>query len=154
MYAVVESGGKQYRVEEGTVLVVDRLRAEEGDKVALKPVMVSGDDLLVTAKDLEKFKVEATVTEHLRGDKIKVFKYKPKKGYSRRAGHRSELTRLEVTSLGGAKKKPAKKAAPKKDAAKAEAKKPTAKKAAPKKEAAPKNADEKTTEKKEADDGA
>lgn len=177
MYAVVESGGKQYRVEEGTVLVVDRLRAEEGDKVALKPVMVSGDDLLVTAKDLEKFKIEATVTEHLRGDKIKVFKYKPKKGYSRRAGHRSELTRLEVTSLGGAKKKPAKKAAPKKDAAeaeaskedapkaeakaapkkdaaKAEAKKPTAKKAAPKKEAAPKDADEKTTEKKEADDGA
>lgn len=135
MYAVVESGGKQYRVEEGTVLVVDRLQAEAGDKVALRPVMVSGDDVVVTAKDLEKFKVEATVTEHLRGDKIKVFKYKPKKGYSRRAGHRSELTKLEVTSLGGAKKKAA------------------AKKAAPKKEEAPAT-DEKTTENKEANDGA
>jgi len=135
MYAVVESGGKQYRVEKGTVLVVDRLQAEEGEKVSLKPVMVSGDDLVVTAKDLEKFKIEAKVTEHLRGEKIKVFKYKPKKGYSRRAGHRSELTRLEVTSLGGAKKKAA------------------AKKAAPKKEEAP-AAEEKTTEKKEANDGA
>lgn len=178
MYAVVESGGKQYRVEQGTVLVVDRLQADEGDKVALKPVMVSGDDLVVTAKDLEKIKIEATVTEHLRGDKIKVFKYKPKKGYSRRAGHRSELTRLEVTSLGGAKKKAAaKKAAPKKEEApkaeatvtekapekeapkKAAAKKEAPKKAAPKKEAPKKEtpkaaADEKSTDNKEANDGA
>lgn len=149
MYAVVESGGKQYRVEEGTVLVVDRLKAEAGDKVALRPVMVSGDELVVDAKALEKVKIEAKVTEHLRGDKIKVFKYKPKKGYSRRAGHRAELTKLEVTSLGGTKKK----AAPKKAAAdkaeekpkaetktetKAAAKKPAAKKPAPKKPAAEK----------------
>ena len=95
MYAVVESGGKQYRVEEGTVLVVDRLKAEQGDKVTLRPVMVSGDDFVTDAKDLDKIKIEATVQEHLRGDKIKVFKYKAKKGYSRRAGHRAELTKLE-----------------------------------------------------------
>ncbi|MBN8868104.1 MAG: 50S ribosomal protein L21 [Solirubrobacterales bacterium] len=126
MYAVVESGGKQYRVEEGTVLVVDRLKAEEGDKVALKPVMFKGDDVVVDAKGLEKVKIEAKVTEHLRGDKIKVFKYKPKKGYSRRAGHRAELTKLEVTKLGaGAKKK-----------------------------AAPKKAEEKAADKKEDTDGA
>lgn len=151
MYAVVESGGKQYRVEEGTVLVVDRLKAEQGDKVALKPVMFKGDDVVLDAKGLEKIKIEATVTEHLRGDKIKVFKYKAKKGYSRRAGHRAELTKLEVTSLGGGAKK---KAAPKKAAAdkvddkpkaeaaaeaaekKAPAKKPAAKKSAAKKPAA------------------
>ena len=148
MYAVVESGGKQYRVEEGTVLVVDRLKAEQGDKVALKPVMFKGDDVVLDAKGLEKIKIEATVTEHLRGDKIKVFKYKAKKGYSRRAGHRAELTKLEVTSLGGGAKK---KAAPKKAAAdkaeekpkaetkpKAEAKAETAEKKAPAKKPAAK----------------
>lgn len=117
-YAVIESGGKQYRVEEGTTLLVDRLEAKEGDKVALRPVMFRGKDVLAGAKDLERVKVEAKVTEHLRGPKVKVFKYKAKKGYRRRAGHRSELTRLEVTTLkagkaGAAKKAPAKKAADK-----------------------------------------
>ncbi|HSS41025.1 MAG TPA: 50S ribosomal protein L21 [Solirubrobacterales bacterium] len=100
-YAVVETGGKQYKVEEGTSLLVDRLDAKEGDKVSLRPVMFRGDSVVAGAKDLAKVKVEAKVTEHLRGPKIKVFKYKAKKGYRRRAGHRSELTRLEVTTLKG-----------------------------------------------------
>ena len=100
-YAVIESGGKQYKVEEGTSLLVDRLDAKEGDKVNLRPVLFRGKDVLAGAKDLAKVKVEAKVTEHLRGPKIKVFKYKAKKGYRRRAGHRSELTRLEVTKLKG-----------------------------------------------------
>lgn len=113
MYAVIESGGKQYKVEEGTTLLVDRLDAKEGDKVSLRPVMFRGDDVIAGGKELEKVKVEATVAEHLRGPKIKVFKYKPKKGYRRRAGHRSELTRLEVTEL----KMGARKAAAKKDKA-------------------------------------
>jgi len=122
MYAVIESGGKQYRVEKGTSLLVDRLGAKEGEKVSLRPVMFRDEEVVVGAKELEKVKVEATVTEHLRGEKIKVFKYKPKKGYRRRAGHRSELTRLEVTELkmGGAAKKPAAKKE-KKPAAKKEA---------------------------------
>jgi len=102
-YAVIESGGKQYKVEKGTSLLVDRLSAKEGDKVALRPVMFRDTEVVAGAKELEKVKVEATVTEHLRGEKIKVFKYKPKKGYRRRAGHRSELTRLEVTALKGGK---------------------------------------------------
>jgi large subunit ribosomal protein L21 len=101
MYAVIESGGKQYKVEEGTTLFVDRLDAKEGDKVSLRPVMFRGDDVIAGAKELEKVKVEATVTEHVRGPKIKVFKYKAKKGYRKRAGHRSEQTRLEVTKLKG-----------------------------------------------------
>jgi large subunit ribosomal protein L21 len=100
-YAVVETGGKQYKVEEGTSLLVDRLDAKEGDKVSLRPVMFRGDDVVAGAKDLAKVRVEAKVTEHLRGPKVKVFKYKAKKGYRRRAGHRSELTRLEVTTLKG-----------------------------------------------------
>jgi large subunit ribosomal protein L21 len=127
MYAVVESGGKQYKVEKGTALLVDRLDAKEGDKVSLRPVMFRDKDVVADAKGLEKVKVEATVAEHLRGPKIKVFKYKPKKGYRRRAGHRSELTRLEVTELklGGAAAKP--KAEPKPKAEKKPAKKPAAK---------------------------
>ena len=106
-YAVIESGGKQYKVEEGTSLLVDRLDVKEGDKVSLRPVLFRGDDVIAGGKDLEKVKVEAKVAEHLRGPKIKVFKYKAKKGYRRRAGHRSELTRLEVTTLKGGKAKKA-----------------------------------------------
>jgi large subunit ribosomal protein L21 len=105
MYAVVESGGKQYKVEKGTALLVDRLDAKEGDKVALRPVMFRDKEVVAEPKELEKVKVEATVAEHLRGPKIKVFKYKPKKGYRRRAGHRSELTRLEVTNVSMGKQK-------------------------------------------------
>jgi large subunit ribosomal protein L21 len=117
-YAVIETGGKQYRVEKGSSLLVDRLDAKEGAKVALRAVMFRDDDVVTEPKELEKVKVEATIAEHLRGPKIKVFKYKPKKGYRRRAGHRSELTRLEVTEL----KMGARKAAAKKE------KKPAAKK--------------------------
>ena len=115
MYAVIESGGKQYKVEEGTSLLVDRLDAKDGDKVALRPVLFRDGDVIVGAKDLAKVKVEAKVAGHLRGKKIKVFKYKAKKGYRKRAGHRSELTKLEVTSLKGAKGS-AKKSEPKKEA--------------------------------------
>ena len=106
-YAVIESGGKQYRVEKGTSVLVDRLSAEQGEKVALRPVLFRDEEIIAEPKELEKVKVEATVAEHLRGPKIKVFKYKPKKGYRRRAGHRSELTRLEVTELKLMTRKPA-----------------------------------------------
>ena len=152
-YAVVESGGKQYRVEEGASLLVDRLPAAEGDKVLLRPVMFRSDDGVAPQDDLEKVKVEATVSEHLRGKKIKVFKYKPKKGYRRKAGHRSELTRLEVNEVKLLTRKPSGKAAenpashpaekteakPKETAAKTETEK-TEKKAAEKKPAAKKPA--------------
>jgi large subunit ribosomal protein L21 len=150
-YAIVETGGKQYRAEKGTELLVDRLPAGEGDKVTLRAVMFRGDGNVVAAgADLEKVKVEATVAEHLRGEKIRVFKYKPKKGYRKRRGHRSELTRLEVTDVKMLTRKPAatktetaaKKPAAKKPAAKkpATARKPAAKKPAAKKPAARKPA--------------
>ena len=154
-YAVIESGGKQYKVEKGSSLLVDRLSAKEGDKVALRPVLFRDKEVVAEPKELEKVKVEATVAEHLRGPKIKVFKYKPKKGYRRRAGHRSELTRLEVTELklgaGKAAAKPKAKAEPKEPAAEKKAAKP---KAAAKKPAAKKPAAKKTAAKKDSDDGS
>jgi large subunit ribosomal protein L21 len=125
VYAVIESGGKQYRVEKGTSLLVDRLSVKEGEKVTLRPVLFRDKDVVADSSGLEKVKVEATVAEHLRGPKVKVFKYKPKKGYRRRAGHRSELTKLEVTELKMLTRKPA-------------AKKPAAKKPATRKPAAKK----------------
>jgi large subunit ribosomal protein L21 len=106
MYAVIESGGKQYKVEKGTSLLVDRLPEKEGAKVSLRAVMFRDKDVVAAPSELEKVKVEATVAEHLRGPKVKVFKYKPKKGYRRRAGHRSELTKLEVTEIKKLTRKP------------------------------------------------
>jgi large subunit ribosomal protein L21 len=130
-YAIVESGGKQYRAEKGASLVVEHLSADEGAKVSLRAVMYRGDTEVVLEGDqLEKVKVEAVVAQHLRGPKVRVFKYKPKKGYRRRAGHRQELTRLEVTDVRLLTRKPAaKKPAASKTAAKAKpaAKKPAAK---------------------------
>jgi len=105
-YAVIETGGKQYRVEKGSTLLVDRLSAKEGDKVDLRPVAFR-DKEMVLGKDLEKVKVEAKVAGHERGPKIRIFKYRAKKGYRKRAGHRSELTRLEVTDVKMLTRKPA-----------------------------------------------
>ena len=105
-YAVIETGGKQYRVEKGSTLLVDRLTAEEGDKVDLRPVAFR-DKEMVLGEDLEKVKVDAKVVGHERGPKIRVFKYRAKKGYRKRAGHRSELTRLEITEVKMLTRKPA-----------------------------------------------
>ena len=115
MYAIVKVGGKQYRVEKGDSIVVDRMRAGEGDKVALEPLLYAdGDKSVLSGADLAKVKVEATVTAHERGKKIHVLKFKPKRGYKRRTGHRSDLTRLEIGDIKvGAKRT---KAAKKEDA--------------------------------------
>jgi large subunit ribosomal protein L21 len=100
MYAIVKVGGKQYRVEKGDSIVVDRMPAGEGDKVALEALLYAdGDKSVLSGPDLERVKVEATVTGHERGRKIHVLKFKPKKGYKRRSGHRSDLTRLEIGDI-------------------------------------------------------
>jgi large subunit ribosomal protein L21 len=109
-YAIVKTGGKQYRVEPGQTLVVERLPAAAGDKVALEPLLFrDGDKLVDEAADLAKVKVEATVVGHERGPKIRVLKFKPKRGYKRRTGHRQELTRLEVSDMKLLARKPAQK---------------------------------------------
>jgi large subunit ribosomal protein L21 len=147
-YAIIESGGKQYRAVEGEVLVVDRIKADEGDKVNLRAVMFrDSDDTVLDSGKLEKVKVEALVSGHERGKKIRVFKYKSKKGYRKRQGHRSELTRLEVTEVKMLTRKPA---AKKPEAEKPAAEKPAAKKPAAKKPAAKKPAAKKPAAKKPA----
>ena len=158
-YAVIETGGKQYRVEKGSTLLVDRLPDKEGAVVDLRPVAFR-DKKMVLGDELGKVKVQAKVTGHERGEKIRVFKYRAKKGYRKRAGHRSELTRLEVTELkmgqqraspGTAEKKPA----AKKPEAKASPKASSSVKApAAKKPAAKKPAAKKPAAKKEASDGS
>jgi large subunit ribosomal protein L21 len=99
-YAVIKTGGKQYRVEEGTTLLIERLTDDEGAKITLEPLLYAdGDNSLFGADDLGKIKVEATVVGHERGPKIRVFKFKPKRGYKRTTGHRQELTRIQVTGI-------------------------------------------------------
>jgi large subunit ribosomal protein L21 len=99
MYAIVKTGGKQYRVERGQRLLVERLPAAEGESVALEPILYRSEETVFDKTGLAKVKVTAKVIAHERGEKLRVFKFKPKRGYKRRTGHRQELTRIEVTEL-------------------------------------------------------
>ncbi len=98
MNAIVKTGGKQYRVEEGQTLLVERLPGEAGAKLDLEPLLLAGDEALFGDK-LGKASVAAEVVEHIRGPKLRVNKFKPKRGYRRRAGHRQELARIRVTKI-------------------------------------------------------
>ena len=95
MFAVVKSGGKQYRVREGQELVVDRLEGEVGDSLELPVGFVADEEGL----DLSDRTANVEILEHLRGDKIHVYKYKPKKGYRKKTGHRQELTRIRILEV-------------------------------------------------------
>jgi large subunit ribosomal protein L21 len=95
MFAVVKSGGKQYRVAEGQELVIDRVKGGVGDSVEL-PVSFSVDD---EGFDLSERSARVEILEHLRGDKIYIYKYKPKKDHRKRTGHRQELTRIKVLEV-------------------------------------------------------
>jgi large subunit ribosomal protein L21 len=98
-YAVVRTGGKQYRVEEGTTFLVERLTADAGATVDLEPLLYASGDESLFGDKLGKVSVQAEVVGHERGPKIRIFKFKPKRGYKRTAGHRQELTRLRVTGI-------------------------------------------------------
>jgi large subunit ribosomal protein L21 len=99
MYAIVKTGGKQYRVEQGQSLLVERLPDGEGAKLELEPLLFVDGSEIVDGEDLAKVKVQARVVGQERGPKLRVVKFKPKRGYKRRTGHRQELTRLEVTEI-------------------------------------------------------
>ena len=99
MYAIVKTGGRQYRVERGQRLLIERLAAEEGADVALEPILYRSEEAVFDKAGLEKVKVTAKVLAHVRGEKLRVFKFKPKRGYKRRTGHRQELTQIEVTEI-------------------------------------------------------
>jgi large subunit ribosomal protein L21 len=111
MYAIVKTGGKQYRVERGQRLLVERLAVDEGADVALEPILYRSEEAVFDKAGLADVKVTAKVIAHVRGEKLRVFKFKPKRGYKRRTGHRQDLTRIEVTDITAAKAKPAAKAA-------------------------------------------
>ncbi len=100
-YAIVKTGGKQYRVEEGQTLLVERLKDDEGATVILQPLLYAADDAVFDADGLKQVSVKAKIVAHERGEKLRVFKFKPKRGYKRTTGHRQELTRLEITEVSG-----------------------------------------------------
>jgi large subunit ribosomal protein L21 len=129
MYAIVKTGGKQYRVERGQRLLVERLAVEEGSDVALEPILYRSEEPVFDRAGLQSVKVTAKVLAHVRGEKLRVFKFKPKRGYKRRNGHRQELTQIEVTEITqGARKQAAK--ASSEPAAQSPGEKPAAKAAA------------------------
>lgn len=100
VYAVVRAGGRQEKVEVGTIVVLDRIAADENGNIKLAPVLhVDGDTITHDAKALAKITVTAEVLSDLRGPKIVIQNYKNKTGYKRRMGHRSELTRVKITSI-------------------------------------------------------
>lgn len=99
-YAVIETGGKQYRVQQGDVLDVELLAAEEGASVEFETLAVStGSELKVGTPVVEGAKVKVSVVGDLRGKKIVSFKKKRRKGYRRKIGHRQDLTRIKVEEI-------------------------------------------------------
>ena len=101
MYAIIETGGKQYRVAEKDTLTVEKLEAQVGDTVDLQKVLLiaDGDNLTFGKPTVEGAKVVAKVVAAEKGQKIKVFKFKRRKGYRRKQGHRQSLTRLSVEKI-------------------------------------------------------
>ena len=138
MFAIVRTGGKQYRVAAGDKIAVEKIEGEAGDTVSLGDVLLAGDGGEV--KDAKGLAVSAEIIAQTRGEKVIVFKKRRRHNYRRRNGHRQSLTLLRILAVGDAKKAaPKKEAAPKAEAAPAaEAKAAPAKEAAPKKAAAPK----------------
>ncbi len=101
MYAIAEISGKQFKVEVGHTLLVDRLNAQVGEEVSF-PVLMSVDGAKVTTgkPTVKNVTVKAKVLEHVKGKKIVVFKYKPKKNERKKQGHRQPYTKIEITSIG------------------------------------------------------
>jgi len=101
-YAIIDSGGKQYRVVEGRTIEVDRLPVEKGEKFGFKRVLFMGDgeEFLIGTPDLDGIEVEVTVVDHVKGPKIDRFKYRPKKRIRVRGGHRVQYTLLVVDFIG------------------------------------------------------
>ena len=100
VYAVVRAGGRQEKVEVGTIVVLDRIKADENGNVQLVPVLhVDGETITHDAQALAKITVTAEVLNDLRGPKIVIQKFKNKTGYKKRQGHRQEQTRIKITSI-------------------------------------------------------
>ena len=99
MYAIVKTGGKQYKVAEGDLVKVEKIEGEPGSSVALTPVLVVDGANITTGDKLASASVNAEIKEHIRGKKIRGMHYRNKTGYKRRYGHRQSLTVLKVTGI-------------------------------------------------------
>ncbi|MDI6689256.1 MAG: 50S ribosomal protein L21 [Actinomycetota bacterium] len=100
-YAIIESGGKQYKVRKGEEVLIEKIEGKPGDKVKFdKIIFLSHGDQKIHQKEvLSKVKVKGTIVEQLKGEKIIVFKYEPKKGYKRMRGHRQILTKVRIDDI-------------------------------------------------------
>lgn len=114
MYAVIRTGSKQYKVSPGDRITVEKIEVPEGKKHSFEDVVLyhDGDRLVASPRELARVRVSAKVIGQGRSDKTVVFKYKPKKGYQRKRGHRQHLTRLEIEEIVMRKTAPRQKAAP------------------------------------------
>jgi len=103
MYAVIETGGKQYRVAPGETLAVERLTTEAGNSHTFERVLMLNTDgkVAIGAPVIQGARVTADVTEHFRGEKLLTFKMKRRKGYHKSIGHRQEMTRVKITGIQG-----------------------------------------------------
>ena len=99
MYAIIETGGKQYKVSEGDVIKVEKLAGEAGDAVTFDQVVAISDDTLKVGADVAKATVSATVMEQGRDKKVIVYKYKKKTGYHKKNGHRQSFTRVKIEKI-------------------------------------------------------
>ncbi|MFC2548184.1 MAG: 50S ribosomal protein L21 [Corynebacterium matruchotii] len=100
MYAIVKTGGRQYKVAEGDIVKVEKIEGELGSSVALTPVLlVDGATVTTKADELAKVKVSAEIIDSVKGPKLKILKYKNKTGYKKRQGHRQPLTVLKITGI-------------------------------------------------------
>ena len=100
MYAIIATGGKQYRVSEGDVIYVEKLDNQVDDAVTFPVLMIGGDKLTAGKPYIEGAEVSGKVLGQVKGEKIIVYKYKSKKNYHRRAGHRQNYTKVEITAVG------------------------------------------------------
>ena len=101
MHAIIETGGKQYKVAEGDTLFIEKLPVEAGEAVTFDKVLavIDGDNVTVGTPVVEGAKVDASVVKNGKGKKILVFKYKPKKGYRRKQGHRQPYTKVTIGKI-------------------------------------------------------
>ncbi len=103
MYAIIQTGGKQYKVSEGDVVYIEKLEAEEGASFKFEEVLAVGEgaDLKFGAPFVAGAEVSAKVLKNGKAKKVLVFKYKPKKGYRRRQGHRQPYTKIQIEKING-----------------------------------------------------
>ncbi|HWS29105.1 MAG TPA: 50S ribosomal protein L21 [Clostridia bacterium] len=100
MYAIIRTGGKQYKVEAGDEIMIEKLEAEIGAEVSFEVLMLGGDKVVVGTPVVEGVKATAEVLEHGKGKKVVVFKYKPKKDFRKKQGHRQPYTKVKIKAIG------------------------------------------------------